>query len=141
MPYKRNKKDFKDRHLGKWVEKMKDYKYSIDVGVTHPYEKGTYDPMSVENLMKVMERLKKEEQEDPKNYCRLCGTYKTKNSELFSHGSSPQLCVGCYTNITESFIKSIINQQPKKELYCPKCSSHINACACPERMSLKKLKK
>lgn len=93
----------------------------------------------MDELIKRMNELAIERKEDPALRCRLCGDHLTRSSQHFAYNLDKlQLCEECHKKIVFDAVEELNKRNPRA---CPKCLSHINACLCPHRKDLRRLKR
>ena len=70
-----------------------------------------------------------------KQHCRVCG----KEKDGYLRIPFSELCDKCSDKVLDKIIKGMIPLQKKN--YCYECFSHYNACKCPKKEALGKLRR
>lgn len=88
----------------------------------------------LKSFLEAYEAKEKLKQSDPHNKCRLCAKY-TEDMD-----KSARICRTCLSKYLTQMVDKVIGTS-RKTHFCKKCLSHYDACICPEKLSMQKLKK
>jgi hypothetical protein len=116
-----------------YVDKLLRQKYQTNVPYTNKLGMGK----EYEELMRLMEEYQKK----IRIACRLCGRFEETHGPDIKK-TKVDLCSDCLGKILSKIFDEVIATLIPKDNpnYCTDCWSHINACRCPKREALKKIK-